>query len=134
MNLSKRLSMAGILGIATVANAIQAAIPASAEDKVIARTLKPLAGISLDVGSKRVASYFVAGEGVCDLSVMVAERMAGDEIPVSTATRIVQTIPTSKMARLDTGEGKSLEFGCNRGASAMTVRILNQVAAYEPAK
>ena len=97
-------------------------------------TLKPLTGINLNIGSKKIAGYFVANANVCNLTLMVGESMVGDEVPTSTPARIQQTIAPNDIGRLDTVEGESLEFGCRPGATAMTVSVLRQVAAYKPAK
>ena len=44
---------------------------------------------------------------------------------------IALTIAPNEMARIDTTEGESLEFSCKSGATAMTVRMLTDVAAYK---
>jgi len=132
MNRSKQPSMTALaLCVAAVICMAQVAIPAGAEDITSEKTLKPLAGISFGVGSKRVAGYFVADAQVCNLTLMMGDSMESDEVPTSTPTRIQQKIAPNNTARVDTAEGQSLEFSCKSGATAMTVRTLTAVAAYK---
>jgi hypothetical protein len=62
---------------------------------------------------------------------MMGDSLAGDEVPTSTPTRILQTIAPNSMARVDTMEGESFEFSCKHGATTMTVQMLRNVAAYK---
>ena len=132
MNRSKQPSTAAVaLCVAAVICMAQVAIPARAEDTTAEKMLKPLAGISFGVGSKRVVGYFVADAHACNLTLMMGDSMASDEVPTSSPTRILQTIAPNSMARVDTTEGESFEFSCKSGATAMTVRMLTDVAAYK---
>jgi hypothetical protein len=129
---SKQPSMTFVaLYIATVLCVAQATIPARAEATSPNKILKPLAGISFGVGSKRVVGYFVAAANACNLTLMLGDSMASDEVPTSSPMRILQTIAPNSMARVDTNEGESFEFSCKSGATAMTVRMLTAVAAYK---
>ena len=97
----------------------------------LGKTLKPLTGISFGVGSKRIVGYFVGDTQVCNLTLMMGDSMEGDEVPTSTPTRILQTIAQNDKARVDTTEGEPIEFSCEAGATAMTVQVLRNVAAYK---
>lgn len=97
-----------------------------------ALTMKPMHGISFDVGSKRAVSYFQNDSGRCNLTLMVAEAMTGDEVPSDTAARFEVKIDAGKTERLDTAEGKSLDFACTANAQAMSVEVVDQVADYSP--
>ena len=44
------------------------------EENWDATLMKPTQAKSLDVGTKRVISYFVSADGVCRLTAMIAER------------------------------------------------------------
>jgi hypothetical protein len=111
MKRSKQPSKTSVaLCVAAVICVAQAAIPARAEDHAAGKTLKPLAGISFGVGSKRVIGYFVGESQGCNLTLMMGDSLAGDEVPTSTPTRILQTIAPNSMARVDTAEGQSLEL------------------------
>jgi hypothetical protein len=50
-------------------------------------TLKPLNGLSFDVGAKRALSYFLSETGQCKLTLIVANQMLGDEVPTDTPVR-----------------------------------------------
>ena len=75
--------------------------------------------------------YFVGDAQVCNLTLTMGNSIEGDEVPTSTPTRILQTIAPNNTARVDTTEGESLEFSCKAGATAMTIRMLRNVAAYK---
>jgi len=101
---------------------------AASADSSDALTMKPVHGISFDVGSKRAVSYFQNDRGLCNLTLMVAEAMNGDEVPSDTAARFEIAIDAGKTTRLDTAEGKSLDFACTANAQAMSVKVVDQIA------
>ena len=108
---------------------------AASADSSPALKMKPLHGVSFDVGSKRAVGYFQTGNGLCNLTLMVAEAMNGDEVPGDTAARFDVAIGAGTTARLDAAEGKSLEFACTADAQAMSVKALDQFAVNQiPAK
>ncbi len=88
-------------------------------------------GISFDVGSKRAVSYYLAEGGICNLTVLMSDSNAADEVK-GAATRITIPVMLAKTARIDTAEGKTIEFRCNPSASAVTVKVLDQVAFAAP--
>ncbi len=93
--------------------------------------MTPHHGVSFNVGSKRAVSYYLGKGGVCNLTVLMAENDSIDAVK-GAATRLnIPVIPT-KVARIDTAEGKTLEFKCAPSASAMSVRVLDQVALVVP--
>ena len=108
-----------------------ATTPSRAEDVTLDKKLKPLTGISIGLGSKRIVGYFVGDAQVCNLTLTMGDSIEGDEVPTSTPTRIVHAIAPNNTARVDTTEGESLEFSCKASAMAMTVRTLRRVAAYK---
>jgi len=135
MNRSSRsFAHAVVFGLVGAASIVQATALATADEPTGVRTYKPLAGISLAIGSKRMAGYFEAGSGECTLTLMVADGMVGDELPIYSPVRLIQTIAPGATASVDTQEGKSLEFGCKPRATAMTVRVLDVLAIYKPAR
>ena len=91
-----------------------------------------MAGISFEIGTKHAVSYFLSDKGTCKLSLMVADAFDGEEVPRSQTTRFDVGIDDGKSARLEVAEGKALEFTCQPGAHAMSVKTLDQVAAYPP--
>lgn len=96
-------------------------------------TLKPLNGVSFDIGAKRALSYFLSEEGQCKLSLIVANRMQGDEVPTDTPVRFDVAIEAGKDARLDTAEGKSLRFDCATQTQVLKITKIEQVATYASA-
>ena len=78
-------------------------------------TMKPLQGVSFDIGTKRAVSYFLSDNGECKLTLTLAELVKDDEANGLTATRMTVAVEVGKVARLDTAEGKSLEFKCQPG-------------------
>ncbi len=134
MSLAKNIIVAtaltGILAMAHL-GAVQAG-----DATPVWRTMKPLHAISFDVGRKHVLSYFLRKEGLCELTMMVTDRpdeaSDGDEIPTLAAARFKAAIDGGKTARLDTPEGKSLEYACATDAHAMSVMQMNQVAVASP--
>jgi hypothetical protein len=102
----------------------------AAEAPAAVKTMKPMHGISFDVGSKHAVSYFLADNGYCKLTLMVVDAPEGDDIASSPITRFESSIGSGAAERFDTGEGKSLEFTCQPGAQAMNVVAVDQVAAH----
>jgi hypothetical protein len=90
---------------------------------------KPARGVYLDVGSKRVAGYYLAGDHVCDLTLMFADQVDADNHVNSTLTRMNVPVPAGKKARLYTNDGRALEASCGTSANVMTLRTLDQTAA-----
>jgi len=134
MSLAKNIIVATVLtGVLAMAHfgAVQAR-----DGTTTWRTMKPLHAISFNVGRKHVLSYFLSKNGLCELTMMVTDRpdeaSDGDEIPTLATARFKATIDGGKTARLDTAEGKSLEYACATNARAMRVRELDRVAVASP--
>jgi hypothetical protein len=123
MKLSKKAAFAiACAGISAVAGLgmTRAIDPASP------LTMKPLQGVSFDIGTKRAVSYFLSDANACKLTLALAEIGQDDEVNGLTATRMTIAVESGKAAHLDTAEGKSLEFKCQAGAHAMSVEASNQ--------
>jgi hypothetical protein len=95
-----------------------------------AETVKPLQGVSFDIGTKHAVSYFLSESGQCRLTVLIADAMKGDEVPTDAPVRFDVAVDGGKDARLDTAEGKSLQFTCAPDSQAMIVDEIEQVATY----
>ncbi|MCI4677201.1 hypothetical protein K9U39_13135 [Rhodoblastus acidophilus] len=106
---------------------------ASARDNT-AQTVKPYQGVMLDVGSKQLGGYFVAADGRCKLTAIVADGYHEDRAPAYSAMRVQLTVDVGKPAQLDTAEGKAVQFECLNGAQAMKASLLDRLAYYAPAK
>jgi hypothetical protein len=85
--------------------------------------MKPLQGVSFDIGTKRAVSYFLT----CKLTLTLAEVVHDDEVNGLTAVRMTVAVEVGKVAHFDT-EGKSLEFKCQAGAQAMIATMIIRVA------
>lgn len=103
---------------------------AKAEDAV---AMKSHRALSFDVGSKHALTYFEKVDGACSVMLLMSDRITEDSaIPTSAASRVTFSVLPSKTARVDTAEGKSLQFICVAGGDAMMVRSLEQVAWTPP--
>jgi hypothetical protein len=129
---SRSIACAAALGLVGTCSVFQGATPALADERTV--TFKPLAGFSLDVGSKRVVGYYQADAGECALTLMIADAMIGDDVPAFAPVRLYQSVAPGDTATVDAPEGKSLQVICKIAARAMTARVLNNVAIYKPAR
>ena len=111
-NIIAATALAGILSV----NAVS---PSDAGDTW---RMKPLSGVSFDIGSKHAVSYYLSERGRCVLTVVVADQMKGDDVPTDTPVRFNLAIEGGKDARLDTAEGTSLRFACAAHADAVLVK------------
>jgi hypothetical protein len=104
-------------------------------------TLKPMSGVgvsgqqfllNLRVGTKQAISYFQNMNGRCNLTIMVADAYDGQDVPNSSTVRFEVAIDSGRTARMDTAEGKSLEFACQPQAREMNVKPGNLVTLAPP--
>jgi hypothetical protein len=93
---------------------------------------KPLHGVSLHLGSKHAIAYYVKGDDVCQLTLVVGEEPLGEDIPAVTPARFSAAIEAGRSARFDTGSGTQLQFSCAPSAASMSVETLDQVAYRVP--
>jgi len=91
--------------------------------------IKPLQGVSFDIGTKRAVSYFLSDDDTCKLTLMLAEVAHDNEANGPTAARMTIAVEVGKTAHLDTAAGKSLEFQCQARAQAMSIEVLNRAAS-----
>ncbi|HTO78671.1 MAG TPA: hypothetical protein VMJ31_02725 [Methylocystis sp.] len=98
----------------------------AAEENWDSTMMKPTRAKSLDVGMKRVISYFVSSDGVCRLTAMIADR--NDEEASGGAAQLQLLVEPGKTARIATADGNSLRFVCLGRAEAMTATVVNRVA------
>ena len=89
-------------------------------------TMKPLQGVSFNIGTKRAVSYFLSDNDICKLTLTLAEVVQDDEVNGLTAARMTVAVEVGKVAHFDTAEGKSLEFNCQAGAHVMSIEASNQ--------
>lgn len=103
-----------------------------AEELSSTKIMKPIHGISFDVGSKRAVSYFLSENGQCKLVLTLADPPKWDDISTFTATRFEATIPGGKATRFHSSESKSHEFACHPNAQAMSVIPVTRVGFGAP--
>jgi hypothetical protein len=138
MNTIRKFAIAAaLLAVAGLANQ---PMPHAEEAHAVV-TLKPMSGpgasgknqpflLDTKVGTKQAVSYFFNEDGLCRLTVMVAEAFNGEDVPLSTTVRFDVAIGDGERARMDTAEGKSLEFACQAHAQELVVRAEVQIPAY----
>lgn len=78
-------------------------------------TMKPLAGISFDVGSKRAISYYEADQGACKVTLILAEPFSAD------IARHEIKVQAGKTEGIDAG--RKIDFSCAAHAEAVSVAL-----------
>jgi hypothetical protein len=81
----------------------------------------PIQSVRYDFGSKSMSGYFVDQAKRCVVMLMVTEKGDPDAAPSSTATRLRLVLNPGQTAGLDSEEGRSLNFTCGEGATALLV-------------
>jgi hypothetical protein len=84
-------------------------------------TYAPIASVRYDFGSKSMSGYFVEQAKKCVVMLMVSEKRDPDAASLSTATRVRLVLNPGQTAGLDSEEGRSLNFTCGEGATALVV-------------
>jgi hypothetical protein len=84
-------------------------------------TYAPIQSVRYDFGSKSMSGYFVDQAKRCVVMLMVTEKGDPDAAPSSTATRLRLVLNPGQTAGLDSEEGRSLNFTCGEGATALLV-------------
>ena len=111
-------SIKNIIATAAVAITISGCSNAHAAET----TIKPLQGISFHAGTKHVVGYFLSDNGSCKLVITAADD--ANFAP----TRSEAAIEAGKWTHYELSVGKSLEFGCQAEAQAMSVKSLEAIA------
>ena len=94
------------------------------------QVFKPAHGISLDLGAKKIAGYYMAAANTCDLTLMVADLPNADGQVAATATSTRMNVPVKvgTTQRIFTADGHALEVTCALTAKLMTLRPLELTA------
>jgi hypothetical protein len=110
-------AFAGTVGISLWAAA------ASAQSQSVKSEAKyaPIQSMRYDFGSKSMSGYFVDQAKRCVVMLMVTEKRDPDTDSSSTATRVRLVLDPGQTAGLDSDEGRSLNFTCGEGATALLV-------------
>jgi len=125
MNSTKNIAIATVLTAILSLNTIG---PVQAADAAFKRVMKPLQGISFDVGTKRAVSYFLSENGTCRLVLSLAAAPNWDEMSSLEVTRFEAALPANEETHFRSAEGKVLEFACGAGAKSMSVEVVEQIA------
>lgn len=81
----------------------------------------PVQAMSHDVGSKSMRGYFIQSNGACSVFLMISERINSEApVPLS-AARVRVVLQPGAVAGLDSAEGRSLNFTCDRAAAKLIV-------------
>ena len=94
------------------------------------QTMKPRMAASLNAGLKHIVSFFVNADGVCKLTVMIANSVGEDA--GTEATQLQISVEPGRSARVATAEGKALRFICLGRAEAMSATTLSRLAMQPP--
>ena len=111
-------AFAGAVGISLCAPAAAGQAQAPVKDQA---TYAPIQSIRYDFGSKSMSGYFVGEAARCVVMLMVSEKADPDTGASATATRVRLALNPGETAGLDSEEGRSLNFTCGEGATALTV-------------
>jgi hypothetical protein len=84
-------------------------------------TYRPIDSIRYDFGSKSANGYFVQQAARCVVTLMVYEKPDADAPSSNTATRVRLVLNPGETAGFDSEEGRSLNFTCGQGATALVV-------------
>jgi hypothetical protein len=83
----------------------------------------PIQSIRYDFGSKSMNGYFVDQAARCVVMLMVSEKGDPDTAPSTSATRVRLALNPGQTAGLDSEEGRSLNFTCGEGATALLIDV-----------
>ncbi|HWY83847.1 MAG TPA: hypothetical protein VNY10_18325 [Roseiarcus sp.] len=111
-------AFAGMVALSLLASAASAQSQAPVKDEA---TYAPIQSIRYDFGSKSMSGYFVEQAARCAVVLMVYEKLDPDADSSSTATRVRLMLDPGETAGLDSEEGRSLNFTCGEGATALLV-------------
>jgi hypothetical protein len=125
--LLKKRTLLAIAFAGTSAAAGLAATAANA-DPGLPLTIRPLQGASFDIGTKRAVSYFLSDNDAIKLTLMLAEPVNDDDDEANglADARMTVAVEGGKAARLDTAEGKSVEFTCRPGGQEMSIEVTDR--------
>ena len=91
-------------------------------------TMKPLHGVSFDLGTKRAVSYFSSVAGHCKLVLTYAEPLVWDTPPDPVVTRFETDLLAGRTFRYASHENAIADFRCGAHAKSMTIKLLRHVA------
>lgn len=113
------LALAAVASFSTLAVATEAS----------PRVYKAGKGILMEVGTKKVAGYYVSRNGACDATFMVADLPDADGHVSPFLMRTNVIVKAGSNGRFYTPEGKQVALSCATGTKVMTVRSVEETAS-----
>jgi hypothetical protein len=93
----------------------------SAAEPAKPATIWPIEAISYEFGSKRAVGYFETRDGKCQVTLMIAEATAPDQVSPFSAARLSLPIGQGESAVLTSEEGRRITLTCGAGARTVVV-------------
>lgn len=121
------VALTAVATVATVALLLGAAELRAADNSTM-RKMRPLQGISIDLGKRRGVGYFLNYNGRCRLVVTVADEPNLQDGQTFTATRFEAEVPAGQATRYNASEAV-LEFACEAAAQSMEMTMTQQYAS-----
>jgi hypothetical protein len=118
--MARASAFAGTVGISLWASAASSQTQAPVKDEA---KYAPIQSIRYDFGSKSMSGYFVQKAAKCVVMLMVSEKGDPDTAPSTTAARVRVVLNPGQTAGLDSEDGRSLNFTCDDGATALLVDV-----------
>jgi len=120
-----------IVSASTLAGMLSMPPPAARMDDMVSIVMmKPLQGISFDIGTKRAESYFVSDSGTCQLVLTLGDPIGpNNQMSNATPTRFEAAIKPERALHYISEGGLQVEFVCQARAENMSVRTLDEIAA-----
>ena len=112
---------AGALALGCLATAFLVGA-AAARQNPASEVYRATQAISYELGSKRAVGYFVTRDGVCQLTLMIAEAVDPDIASPTSAARLNLAILPGQTAALASEEGESVMLTCGSGGETMVVK------------
>ena len=82
--------------------------------------MRPMGGVTFDIGAERAVTYFLSDNGRCKLVLTQAAARGNDAN--FTATRFEATIDAGKATRYVSTDGSAIDFECHPDARSVSIR------------
>jgi hypothetical protein len=116
-----RLAAAVILA---VAGCLSATAPAGAQsDRSAIERIRPLQIIRAVLGSKRATGFFIAANGECAVTLMIAEEIDATAGEPMSAARLLVSLHPGQSISLDSEEGEAMRLSCQGTGDAMELAV-----------
>ncbi len=115
---------------ASLAASLAAAAPAIAQDTG-RYVLDPAKGQSFDVGSGKAVGYYMIKDGYCKLTLTFAPKENANGVK-GAGTRVSFVVAPGDNGLVESPEGKSVMFFCERDAKHMSVVPFKRIAYATP--